>query len=258
MPKCKVCGSRMSDGATICPTCGSAVGGTPSHPVQSSTPPSGHHQPVPQMQPPAPQYTEPEPKQFSPQYEPPQVQQPVQQQQAPQYQQSTDSNADEDKFMNAYITGYVGIPSATHAFEHYKAAFRKFKRGGFVNWNWATALFSIFNLIYRRNIGWAIVAWLCSLLSPLFFGRQGILMAQVLYFFILGLCGDRIMYSRYEKMVGKAKMAYPGNPSQQLSFVAGKGGTRIALIVVLLVLSFLFLLVCGAAIATIVGSGYYK
>lgn len=223
MAKCKICGARMDDGATRCPMCGAAAGAT-----------AESLQPKPQDQP-RPQARQTPPVQQQWPQSPVQQTVTVQMPPPPSSPQTSQYAANEDamelELINAYITGNAGgIPTTTHALEHYRDAFR-----GPISWNWATAFTSWLNLFYRRCWGWALLTWLISGLCTLIPG--GPIVGYVVFFIIMGLAGDRIIYSRYNRTIQKARSLYPGNKNSQLSYVAGLGGTRTALVITLSVLS---------------------
>ena len=227
MAKCKICGGRIADGATKCPTCGSPVGSTAESlqpkPLEQPRPQVRQSQPVQQQwqQPPV----QPVQQTVTVQMPPPPV--------SPQTSQyATSGDATENELINAYITGNAGgIPTTTHALEHYRDAFR-----GPISWNWATAFTSAMNLFYRRCWGWAlltyVISWLCTLIIP-----GGALASYIGFFIIMGLAGDRIICSRFKRTVQRAFSLYPGNKNSQLSYVAGQGGTRTALVITIIVVS---------------------
>ena len=230
MAKCKICGARMNDGAAKCPMCGAAACAT-----AESLQPKPQDQPRPQVRqsPPAQQQwpqAQPVQQTVTVQMPPPPV--------SPQTSQyATSGDATENELINAYITGNAGgIPTTTHALEHYRDAFR-----GPISWNWATAFTTAMNLFYRRCWGWALLTCLISGLCTLIPG--GPIVGYVVFFIIMGLAGDRIIYSRYNRTVQKARSLYPGNKNSQLSYVAGLGGTRTALVITLSVLALIFTII---------------
>lgn len=229
MAKCKICGARMDDGAAKCPMCGAAAGVT-----AESLQPKPQDQPRPQARqtPPVQQQWPQSPVQqtVTVQMPPPPV--------SPQTSQyAANEDAMEHELINAYITGNAGgIPTTTHALEHYRDAFCSS-----ISWNWATAFTSWLNLFYRRCWGWALLTCLISGLCTLIPG--GPIVGYVVFFIIMGLAGDRIIYARYNRTIQKARSLYPGNKSIQLSYVATQGGTRTALVITLSVLSLIFAII---------------
>ncbi|MCR5620656.1 MAG: hypothetical protein K6G18_02250 [Treponema sp.] len=250
MAKCKICGGRIADGAAKCPTCGTPVGSTAESlqpkPQARQTPPAQQQVPPAQQQTP-PTYGGTTGYSSQAQAAPQPPVQPVQQTVTVQIppppvspqtsQYATSGDATENELINAYITGNAGgIPTTTHALEHYRDAFR-----GPISWNWATAFTSWLNLFYRRCWGWALLTCLISGLCTLIPG--GPIVGYVVFFIIMGLAGDRIIYSRYNRTIQKARSLYPGNKSIQLSYVATQGGTRTALVITLSVLSLIFAII---------------
>lgn len=97
MAKCKLCGSRIADGATKCPMCGASTG------VSSQ---SGQSRPVQQMPPvrqSAPVQPAPQTEQQTPQYQQP-APQPVQQQ-VPRQQPAPSANQAEAATSVSYLVG---------------------------------------------------------------------------------------------------------------------------------------------------------
>ena len=247
MAKCKICGARMDDGAAKCPMCGAAAGVT-----AESLQPKPLAQDQPRQSPPqqqtVPSYggtagwsSQPVQQTVTVQIPPPPV----------MAQPQASGDATEDELIDAYISGNAGgIPARTHALEHYRGALCSP-----ISWNWATAFTSCLNLFYRRCWGWALLSWLISWLCALVLGSN-ILLAQVVYFIIMGLAGDRIIYARYRRTVQQALSLYPGTKSNQLSYVAEHGGTRTGLVITIIVITVILLLVVffvyGAAIMAMI------
>ena len=73
MPKCKVCGSRVQEGATKCPMCGVAIAGAQSQPTAPQKPAAQKPNPTPVQPQPQPTPSQPshKPQQPSSSYTPP-------------------------------------------------------------------------------------------------------------------------------------------------------------------------------------------
>lgn len=218
MAKCKICGARMDDGAARCPMCGAAVGAT-----AESLQPKPQDQPRPQARqtPPVQQQWPPSPVQQTVT-----VQMPPPQSQTNQY--ATSGDATENELIDAYISGSTGVPARTHALDHYRGAFCSS-----ISWNWATAFVGPLNFFYRRCWGWALLLYLLAILL----GLTGF--GVIVYIIIMGLVGDRIIYSRYKRTAQQALLQYPGNRDGQLSYVAGQGGTRTGIVITIIIISVL-------------------
>ncbi len=153
------------------------------------------------------------------------------------------SDDDDEALMRAYITGTTSPYAIEHNYEHYKRTFDKFAAtDGKTNWNWGSFWAGGWNLMYRKNYLWGILAELVS--TVLTFTVIG----GLIFMFLFGMFGDALHYSRYKTILAETKRTCPNDKNAQISYIAQKGGVNKVIIGIAIGLSVLEAIV-GIAIA---------
>ena len=173
---------------------------------------------------------------------------------------SQNEKSEEERLIEAFVTGKIHGDSSSTACEHYKKAFRKFQEDGGLSFNRATWLFSFFHLLYRRSILGAVLAFfavwvLIPAVVKILLGTQlPYKLESLITQLFFGFAGDRFIYSRYRKLCSNARFLYPSDEKARIELVARNGGPSIKS---LLLGTGIFLLILAIYVAAQQNQAYY-
>ncbi len=163
----------------------------------------------------------------------------------------------EEKLMRAYITGSDNPKAHEDNYDHYREAFIKFENfHSKISWNWGTFWYGELNFWYRKNYLVAIILFILRVALCVVSGTiidynsylddvviiLIVIGISIIYTFVVSMFADYINYKRYKIHLVLAKNNYPDDLSNQIKFMAERGGITKTVFLVLIILIILGLI----------------
>lgn len=153
----------------------------------------------------------------------------------------SESSQEKEKSSQELLKTFLCTSEQTELSEddiHYVMAFKKFKTGEYVNWNWAAFFLGTANFAYRKN-------WIAMVIS---FFAPGIIMRIILVLF-----SDYLYYMKFKDVCTKARFL-SSSEEEQKRYIAQKGGKSLVLGIIigllpLIIITAVFFIVVSLAVA---------